>query len=109
MLMKIQCPVQSQVSLSPRNRRLIRVPHPTGDSALHPSRLDFDTVCDVTTRTRARTQNEYDVYQWEPSCSMRTDGRMNLIGAFRNFENTPKTTKAQGKTRVNTVPTKVTL
>jgi len=36
--------------------------------------------------------------QWEPSCSMRTDGQtdgrtdmMKLIVAFRNFENAPKT------------------
>ena len=31
--------------------------------------------------------------QWEPSCSIRTDRRMDvtkLIVAFRNFANTPK-------------------
>jgi len=36
-------------------------------------------------------------FQWEPGCSMRTDGRtdMNLRGAFRNFANAPKKTSSR--------------
>ena len=48
---------------------------------------------------RFRKILKYEIFiknsvQWEPSCSMRADGRTDmtkLIIAFRNFENAPKT------------------
>jgi hypothetical protein len=43
--------------------------------------------------TNTQTSNFMEILQWEPSCSMRTDGRKDmtkLIMAFRNFANAPK-------------------
>jgi hypothetical protein len=53
---------------------------------------DFNSTCIFSTDFRKIRQFSWKSVQWEPSCSMRTDGQTwrRLCSFFRNFPNAPK-------------------
>jgi hypothetical protein len=59
---------------------------------------DFNQTCTLSADRLKRLKYEvlYKSVKWEPSCSMRTDGRtdvMKLIATFRNFANASEKSK----------------